>query len=213
MLRLGKCWSSFKSNYGNATQYRIHWELKMLLENIVACLIWCFISLSTFFSVLLGCFMGWTSTKQRMKCHGIDPVNYQIFAVSLTSYSFLASGEFCRLLITFENSLGSDLDDRMSVLICQSWSGSKLFDTLIVFLLTPFISIIYFLNKISVLLMLFLCMIITFFFENIFLGTPKVSNVLLGLIWVQAVCKSYQQTIKEVTSRLRVNWNYSWVKV
>ena len=41
--------------------------------------------------------------------------------------SFLASGDFCHLLITFANSLNTDQD-------CRSFSGYKPFDILIVFL-------------------------------------------------------------------------------
>ena len=50
-------------------------------------------------------------------------VNYSDFI----SNSFLASGNFCRLLTTFADSLDPYQE-------CRSWSGSKLFDTLILFL-------------------------------------------------------------------------------
>ena len=43
--------------------------------------------------------------------------------------SFPAIGDFCRLLITFANSLDPDQAQQ-----CRVWSGSKLFDTLMVFL-------------------------------------------------------------------------------
>ena len=49
--------------------------------------------------------------------------------------SFLASGDFSHLLINFANSLDPDQDrPRTGPTESRSWSGSKLFDTLIVFL-------------------------------------------------------------------------------
>ena len=44
--------------------------------------------------------------------------------------SFLASGDFYRLLITFANNFDPDQARKK----CRAWSGSKLFDTLMVFL-------------------------------------------------------------------------------
>ena len=44
--------------------------------------------------------------------------------------SFPTSGDFCHLLITFANSLDPDQAWKK----CRAWSGSKLFDTLMVFL-------------------------------------------------------------------------------
>ena len=46
--------------------------------------------------------------------------------------SFFASGDFCCLLIMFANSLDPNHDQHLTE--CPSWSGTKAFDTLIVFL-------------------------------------------------------------------------------